>query len=386
MDKPERHAHRGPKAPPRPPLPPEIPIYGPSPAAVRAVAEGLLRALPPDLRVALVEGPSPMAEAPGLARLVRVDAPAWDARERRAALADCDLILALGRPSPDRPGILALDGDGIGNLEVTDAQTAGAGGGGKSDLEATGVPPAVPDPGNAGGPAPALLACVAAARPAGLPPGIPVFPPGRPEPLAALLLGRLRSAAAPLYGLVLGGGRSERMGTDKAALAYHGQPQTRRGLELLAPFCAQAFVSCRAEQSHEPAFAGLPQIHDTFLGLGPMGGILSALRAHPGAAFLVIACDLPFLDAATLEALAKGRDPLRAATAFAGPQDGLPEPLCAIYEPRAYARALQLVGQGVDCPRKFILNSSSVLLTPPDLRALRNVNDPGGYREALASL
>jgi molybdopterin-guanine dinucleotide biosynthesis protein A len=276
------------------------------------------------------------------------------------------------------------DGGTLGNLEVTNGPADG--GLGKGNVEVTGVPPAAPGPGDAGGPAPALLACVAAARPAGLPPEIPVFPPGRPEALAALLLGRLRSAAAPLYGLVLGGGRSERMGTDKAALAYHGQPQTRRGLDLLAPFCAQAFVSCRAEQSREPAFAGLPQIHDTFLGLGPMGGILSALRAHPGAAFLVIACDLPFLDGATLEALAKGRDPLRAATAFAGPQDGLPEPLCAIYEPRAYARALQLAGQGVDCPRKFILNSSSILLPPPDLRALRNVNDPGGYREALASL
>jgi molybdopterin-guanine dinucleotide biosynthesis protein A len=176
------------------------------------------------------------------------------------------------------------------------------------------------------------------------------------------------------------------MGTDKAALAYHGQPQTRRGLDLLAPFCAQAFVSCRAEQGNDPAFAGLPQIHDAFLGLGPLGGILSALRAHPGAAFLVIACDLPFLDPATLGALAQGRDPLRVATAFAGAQDGLPEPLCAIYEPRAYARALQLVGQGVDCPRKLILQSSSALLPAPDLRALRNVNDPGEYREALASL
>ncbi len=154
----------------------------------------------------------------------------------------------------------------------------------------------------------------------------------------------------------------------------------------IAPFCAQAFVSCRAEQAGESAFAGLPQIHDTFLGLGPLGGILSALRAHPGTAFLVVACDLPFLDAETLRALRSGRDPLRVATAFAGPQNGLPEPLCAIYEPRAYARGLQLLGQGVDCPRKLILNSSTVLLTPPDTRALRNVNDPEELRAARASL
>lgn len=213
-----------------------------------------------------------------------------------------------------------------------------------------------------------------------------MVPADRPDILADLVLDALRSRAVPLLGLVLGGGRSQRMGTDKAALAYHGKPQTHHGLDLLAPHCAEAFVSCRAEQSMDPAFAGLPQIHDSFLGIGPLGGILSALRARPGAAFLVIACDLPHLDAATLSALAAGRDPLRAATAFAGSQEGLPEPLCAIYEPRAYARALQLLGQGVDCPRKLILNSSAALLAPPDPRALRNVNDPVEYREAKASL
>ncbi|MBW8887076.1 MAG: NTP transferase domain-containing protein [Fibrobacteres bacterium] len=298
----------------------------------------------------------PQSSSPSPSRSVRVDAPDWDARERRAALAACDLILSEGRPSAERPGLLVLDDAAQGNIDVT------------------------------GGPVPSLLACVGAARPAGLPPEIPVIPADRPEALAALVLERLRAQAAPLYGLVLGGGRSERMGTDKAALAYHGKPQIRHSLELLEPLCARAFVSCRAEQAADPVFAGLPQIHDAFLGMGPMGGILSALRAHPGAAFLVIACDLPFLDAATLESLARGREPLRAATAFAGPQDGLPEPLCAIYEPRAYARALQLLGQGVDCPRKFILNSSAAILTAPDMRALRNVNDPGDYREALASI
>lgn len=370
MSQSERHAHRGPKAPPRPPLPPEIPVYGPSPAAVRAVVEGLARALPADLRIGVVEGPgiAEVARAasphnPPAYLRARIDAPAWDARERRAALADCDLILAEGRPSAGRPGVLVLEGAGSGNANVT----------------FLGPDPSLPGPG--------LLACVGTDRPSGLPAEIPVIPADRPEALAAFVLERLRAQAAPLYGLVLGGGRSERMGTDKAALAYHGgKPQTRRGLELLEPFCMRSFVSCRAEQAGDPAFAGLPQIHDAFLGFGPMGGMLSALRAHPGAAFLVIACDLPFLDAATLGALARGRNPLRAATAFAGPQDGLPEPLCAIYEPRAYARALQLLGQGVDCPRKFLLNSSAALLVPPDARALRNVNDRGGYLEALGSL
>ncbi|HKP98234.1 MAG TPA: NTP transferase domain-containing protein [Fibrobacteria bacterium] len=193
-------------------------------------------------------------------------------------------------------------------------------------------------------------------------------------------------ALPPLYGLVLGGGRSARMRADKASLVYHGKPQTDHCLNLLAAHCARGFLSCRADQAGLPGFAGHPQIHDSFHDMGPLGGILSALKAHPGAAFLVIACDLPFLDGPSLAALAAGRDPSAIATAFAGPQGGLPEPLCAIYEPGCYPRALELMGQGISCPRKVILNSSSRILPAPDLRSLLNANDPETYRDALKTL
>jgi molybdopterin-guanine dinucleotide biosynthesis protein A len=190
----------------------------------------------------------------------------------------------------------------------------------------------------------------------------------------------------PLFGLVLVGGRSARMRADKAALVYHGKPQAEHCLDLLTAHCAQRFLSCRRDQADQPGFAGLPQIHDTFLDMGPLGGILSALRAHRQAAFLVVACDLPFLDAASLAALVAARDPARIATAFAGPQDGLPEPLCAIYEPGCYPRALELLGQGIQCPRKVILRSDSRIVPAPDLRSLINANDPDAYRDALNSL
>jgi molybdenum cofactor guanylyltransferase len=193
-------------------------------------------------------------------------------------------------------------------------------------------------------------------------------------------------APVPLYGLVLGGGRSQRMRADKASLSYHGKPQSEHCLDLLRPHCEQAFLSCRRDQADQSGFAGHAQIHDTFLEMGPLGGILSALRAHRHAAFLVVACDLPFLDADSLSALVRGRDPNAIATAFAGPQDGLPEPLCAIYEPAAYTRALELLGQNISCPRKLILKSSSRILPAPDLRSLLNANDPETYQAALQAL
>lgn len=183
------------------------------------------------------------------------------------------------------------------------------------------------------------------------------------------------TAKRPLLGLVLTGGKSERMGADKAALAYGGEEEARRVFQLLKEFCSEVFVSCRAEQAELPGRRGLPQIHDTLLGKGPTGGILAALEARPEASWLVAACDLPGLDRETLAALVAGRDPFKMGTAFKGYQD-LPEPLCAIYEPKAAARLYQFLAAGYDCPRKMLINSPAHILEPPAGARLANVNTP----------
>jgi molybdenum cofactor guanylyltransferase len=189
----------------------------------------------------------------------------------------------------------------------------------------------------------------------------------------------------PLFGLILGGGRSSRMGRDKAALEYHGKPQLQHTFDLAKTICMEAFVSCRADQAQHPAFDGLPQIHDRFLGFGPMGGILSALLLHREAAFLVLACDLPFLDTSTLAQLVRLRNPEKTATAFLG-HENLPEPLCAIYEPRAYAGFLGLMGQGIQCPRKALIRSDILALQPENAGALANVNRPEEFQAAVDGL
>jgi molybdopterin-guanine dinucleotide biosynthesis protein A len=147
----------------------------------------------------------------------------------------------------------------------------------------------------------------------------------------------------------------------------------------------EAFVSCRADQAQHPAFSGLPQIHDRFLGFGPMGGILSALLLRRDAAFLVLACDLPFLDEAALAQLVRSRNPDKTATAFLG-HENLPEPLCAIYEPRAYAEFLGLMGQGIQCPRKALIRSDILSLRPENAHALANVNHPEEFQAAVDGL
>ncbi len=179
----------------------------------------------------------------------------------------------------------------------------------------------------------------------------------------------------PLYGLVLTGGRSQRMGQDKASLDYHGQSQVRRAVDLLKPFCTQVFVSCREDQAQDPDRRDFPQIRDRFLDFGPLSGILSAQFQEPGAAWLVTAVDLPSLDHSTLEFLIKHRNPFKFATAFRGFED-LPEPLCTVYEPKSRQRLLQFLAQGYRCPRKMLINSPVQVLDPPDPRTLQNINSP----------
>jgi len=178
-----------------------------------------------------------------------------------------------------------------------------------------------------------------------------------------------------LRGLVLAGGRSERMQTDKGALHYHALDQRQHTAALLGEFCSDVRVSVRPDQAADLP-AGLTALPDTFLNMGPLGGLLSAFQADPNAAWLVLACDLPFLTRTTLDFLVAHRQASRAATALRSPWNDFPEPLVTIWEPRSYGQLLRFLGLGYSCPRKALINSDIELLAPPVPEELRNVNTP----------
>jgi molybdopterin-guanine dinucleotide biosynthesis protein A len=192
--------------------------------------------------------------------------------------------------------------------------------------------------------------------------------------------------AAPLYGLILAGGSSSRMQRDKAALHYQGQTQLDRAFDLARRHLEQVYVSVRASQISEPTRSRKPMIIDSFSGEGPIIGIRSAMAAHPHAAWLVLACDLPFLSDAAVEFLLSERDPAKFATAFKSSFDRLPEPLCAIWEPSAAPVLDDYQKNSGICPRKFLTRHASKLLEPFDGHALDNINTPEEYAQATAEL
>ena len=193
-------------------------------------------------------------------------------------------------------------------------------------------------------------------------------------------------STVPLYGLVLAGGRSRRMQQDKAALPYAGRAQLARAMDLLSGRVARRFVSARPDQRDDPHRAAYPLIFDLQPDLGPIGGIQAALHAHPEVAWLILACDLPFLDPVTLDHLIANRTPARLATAYRSSHDGLPEPLCAIFEPAARAAIDAWIARGEHCPRALLSQVDARLLEPLDPHALDNINTREQYVQASETL
>ncbi|NHO20316.1 NTP transferase domain-containing protein [Acetobacter oeni] len=191
----------------------------------------------------------------------------------------------------------------------------------------------------------------------------------------------------PLYGLVLTGGRSRRMGADKAAIPYDGRPQLARTFDLLSSRVTRCFVSTRGDQRDDPLRRAYPLIIDMLDDCGPASGLLAAYAAHPRVAWLVLACDLPLMDVATLDALIGARDDTRyAAVAFQGVHDGLPEPLCTVWEPAALEALTQQVATGSVRSRAVLLDDATCILPPPASRALENVNTPAERTKATKML
>lgn len=182
--------------------------------------------------------------------------------------------------------------------------------------------------------------------------------------------------AEPVYGLVLAGGRSRRMGRDKALLRRGGSSQLAYVAGLLEGVTGRVFVSTRPDQRSEPERARFDLIVDRYQDIGPLAGILSAMDAHGGVDWLVVACDLPNVDATTLEFLLQHRSSTQPFTAFCSTHDRLPEPLCAIYRAGSGRILREFVADGVTCPRRILIRSDTRLLEQPSPASLDNVNTP----------
>ena len=114
---------------------------------------------------------------------------------------------------------------------------------------------------------------------------------------------------SPLFGLLLAGGRSTRMGRDKASMVIgaDGLNQGQRAVQGLLPVCQKVFLSLRDGQTAPEGCEHLEIVRDNPSISGPLAGILAAFEREPDAAWLVMACDLPFVAPEVLTKLVQAR-------------------------------------------------------------------------------
>jgi molybdopterin-guanine dinucleotide biosynthesis protein A len=180
-----------------------------------------------------------------------------------------------------------------------------------------------------------------------------------------------------ILGLVLAGGRSRRFGRDKAAMQVQGQALLERTVNLLKPLVEEVYVSVRADQTGDRLRRRFRLLVDEKANQGPAGGLLAAHGHRPDAAWIVLACDLPFMDEEAVRYLMRSRNAGKDATAYRSVDDGLPEPLCAIYEPDTLARFGHQAGAASGLsPRSFLANADVEYIMPIRDRVLLNVNSP----------
>lgn len=189
-----------------------------------------------------------------------------------------------------------------------------------------------------------------------------------------------------LYGLVICGGESTRMGTDKSLLVYYQKPQHEHVADLLAPLCERVMLCCNAEQyktfrTSYPKLADLPG----FAGAGPMSGLLSAFETFPDNDFLVAGCDYPYLTTDELANFLHGTDKDSIAAAFYN-QNAFYEPLLGWYSRNAGNALLNAFENSSRSLQRFLQAEHAGQYRPLLEKTMRSVDTMDDFRAVKKAL
>lgn len=184
----------------------------------------------------------------------------------------------------------------------------------------------------------------------------------------------------PAY--LLAGGRSSRFGSDKALACIAGKPLLLRAAEALQ--AARCSVTVVAEHADTYAALGLPTIADEVPGLGPLGGICTALH-HAGTArhVILLSCDLQGVTPRWILPLLRAPDDAGLVLFESDPM----QPLFGRYATALLESARHARDHGRRAVHTFVSASSPVFIAPPaDCTGLRNINRPEDLRAAEAAI
>jgi molybdenum cofactor guanylyltransferase len=190
-------------------------------------------------------------------------------------------------------------------------------------------------------------------------------------------------------GFVLAGGKSSRMGVDKALLEISGVSLLARAASLLQSVTGEPKIVASPSVYGS---LGLPLVADDWPGCGPLSGIATVLRASDSSWNLIIACDLPYLTKPWLDFLIERALKSKADAVVPRSERGA-EPLCAMYHKNAEQGIRAAVEGGVRKVTDALASLRVEYVEPREWKAFasegllfKNVNSPADYEEAKARL
>jgi molybdopterin-guanine dinucleotide biosynthesis protein A len=185
-----------------------------------------------------------------------------------------------------------------------------------------------------------------------------------------------------MIGVILCGGQSTRMGTDKGLLKLQAGTWAQTAVDKMATLPLPVLVSVNEEQydSYSTVFTReqLVKDNETIDVRGPLRGVLSVHVQYPSADLFIMACDMPLMETTLLKQLFHQYE-TQTADAFVYTNEGAYEPLCGIYTAKGLAHILHLqkTGQLVKHSMKYMLehiHTSSLVLTSDQKKYFRNFN------------
>lgn len=185
--------------------------------------------------------------------------------------------------------------------------------------------------------------------------------------------------------VILAGGHSRRMGSDKALLPFAGSSFIARIARELTGFNERLLSVGTAPA---PALPGFTPVFDVHPDCGPIAGLHAALLCCRCDALLAVSCDLPLFSCALAEHLA-AQLPAGSGAAVPVTRDGRIHPLCAIYRRSCAAVFSECLQQGALRMTQALtaLDAAYIPLeeSPFSDRLLTNVNTPAAYAALLAA-
>lgn len=206
---------------------------------------------------------------------------------------------------------------------------------------------------------------------------------------------------AQYTGIILTGGASRRMGSDKALLTLAGKPVIARLADELSRLADSTVIACGPRERREYDFLQLPQIIDHYQGCGPLAGLHAALSHSQTEWNLVAACDLPFASAQFLKYIlgchaaaypeeAGSNAEYGADAAVPVSYSGRIQPLLGLYHKRALPALEAALGSGrfrvMECLETLdmlYVPESGFTAWPPAPSPLYNMNTPEDYSAAV---